>query len=137
MVQHGSLTPERWMGFTLDQQILMIANEMNRAASLMHPADWSRLLNAYERILRLTDLSICVNSRNGLRRELLRWRDLIAELFVDSSSNPMAHAAAFRCLLRFTPTASLQIPYLTQALYPEAAAVLDDASSDTARPSGD
>lgn len=37
MLQHGSLTPERWIGFTLDQQILMIGNEMNRAASLQIP----------------------------------------------------------------------------------------------------
>ncbi len=28
--QHGSLTAERWAGFTLDQQILMIANELHR-----------------------------------------------------------------------------------------------------------
>ena len=118
MSQHGSITPKRWTGFTLDQQVLMIANEMNRAASLMGPTDRLRLLNAYERILRLTDLSIRVNSRKGLRRELLRWRDLIAQLFVDASSDPIAHAEAFRCLLRFTPTASLQIPFLKDVLHP-------------------
>ena len=32
--QHASLSPERWRQFRLDQQILMIANEMNRAAGL-------------------------------------------------------------------------------------------------------
>ena len=121
MLQHGSLTPERWIGFTLDQQILMIANEMNRAASLMGSADRSRLINAYERVLQLADLSICVNSRRGLQRELLRWRDLIAQLYVNSSSDPIAHAEAFLCLLRFTPAASLQIPFLSDALRPKPA----------------
>jgi len=34
MSQHAGLTEERWATFTLDQQILMIANEMNRASAL-------------------------------------------------------------------------------------------------------
>jgi hypothetical protein len=31
MSQHSSLSSERWAQFNLDQQILMIGNEMNRA----------------------------------------------------------------------------------------------------------
>ena len=51
MAQHASLGPERWARFTLDQQILMIANEMNRAAKLMAPEERGRLRHAYERVL--------------------------------------------------------------------------------------
>ena len=112
MRQHSSLTPERWAAFTLDQQVLMIGNEMNRAAKLMAPADRERLLGCYERVLALTDLTIRVNTRRGLRRELLRWRDLVAQLYVEQESMPAAHAEAFRCLLLFTPEASRQIPYV-------------------------
>ena len=39
MTQHATLTPERWRQFTLDQQLLMIANEMNRASKLLKPGD--------------------------------------------------------------------------------------------------
>ncbi len=39
MTQHAGLTAERWAAFTLDPQILMIGNEMNRAAKLMGPSD--------------------------------------------------------------------------------------------------
>lgn len=113
MTQHASLSPERWAAFTLDRQVLMIANEMNRAAKLMGAADRQRLLNAYERVLQLTDLTIRVNQRRGLRRELLRWRDLIAQLYIEPESDPARHAQAFRCLLRFTPEASRQIPLLS------------------------
>lgn len=112
MAQHSSLTEERWSEFTLDQQVLMIANEMNRASKLMEPRDRPRLLNCYERVLRLVDLTVRVHRRPGLWRELLRWRDLIAELYIASASNPEAHTGAFRCLLQMTPTAYQQLPLL-------------------------
>lgn len=112
MTQHASLSPERWAAFSLDQQILMIGNEMNRAAQLMCPEDRERLALSYERILRLTDLTVEVNPRPTFRRELLRWRDLIADLYIRPASDPVDHTAAFRALLFFTPTAAQQIPFV-------------------------
>ena len=113
--QHSELSAERWSRFTLDQQILMIGNEMNRARKLFGPADLASLRNCYERVLRLVDLSIAIHAKRGLRRELLRWRDVIAELYVSQAPELDRHDAAFRCLLRFTPFASQQIPLLFQA----------------------
>ncbi len=113
MPQHASLTAERWSTFSLDQQVLMIGNEMNRARKLMDVENRERLSNCYERVLRLVDLTIAVQlHRRNLVRELLRWRDVIAELYIVPMSNPKEHAAAFRCLLLLTPAASQQIPYL-------------------------
>jgi hypothetical protein len=80
MAQHAALTLERWRRFTLDQQVLMIANEMNRSSKLVGPGDEARRQSAYERALALVDLTAGANSSPGLRRELLRWRDLIAAL---------------------------------------------------------
>jgi hypothetical protein len=112
MTQHASLSPGRWLAFSLDQQILMIGNEMNRAMRLLRPADRASLLLAYERVLRLVDLTVEVQARPALRRELLRWRDLIAELYVRPEPDPAAHAVAFRTLLLFTPEAARQIPFV-------------------------
>ena len=112
MTQHASLSPERWSAFTLDQQILMIGNEMNRAAKLLQLKNRTNLQQSSERVLRLVDLTVEVHSRPTLRRELLRWRDLIAELYISSDPDPKQHAAAFRCLLLFTPVAARQIPYV-------------------------
>ena len=112
MTQHASLSPERWARFDLDRQILMIANEMNRASGLLRAEDRPSLQRAYERVLRLVDLTVATRPRRGLRRELLRWRDLVAALYVAPAPEPEAHATAFRALLRFTPAASKQIPYL-------------------------
>jgi len=110
--QHASLTPERWGAFSLDQQILMIANEMNRASKLFGAEDRERLRNGYERVLRLTDLTVAIQSRKNFRRELLRWRDLIAALYISPDPSPAEHRDAFRALLQFTPAAAAQIPYL-------------------------
>jgi len=112
MAQHAGLSVERWAQFSLDQQLLMIGNEMNRASKLMAPAERGRLELAYERALHLTDLTIRLHHRRALRRELLRWRDLVARLYVEPTGDPRAHAEAFRVLLRFTPQTSLQIPHV-------------------------
>ena len=113
MTQHATLTAERWRRFSLDQQILMIANEMNRGAKLY--ADDVRRRASYERVLALTDLTIAVASRASVRRELLRWRDLAAALYLEPRPDADGHRAALRCLLLFTPESSRQIPLL-QAL---------------------
>ena len=112
MTQQSNLSEERWSGFGLDQQILMIANEMNRASSLLRSGDIVRTKNCYERVLQLTDLTVGVQTKSTLRRELLRWRDLIAQLYVEDTARPKEHRQAFRCLLYFTREAARQIPYL-------------------------
>ncbi len=112
MSQHANLSPERWSSFSLDQQILMIGNEMNRGAKLMRPEDWPSLERAYERVLRLVDLTVEVQNRSSLRRELLRWRDLIAAMYIACQPNPQEHAIAFRALLLLTPVAAQQIPFV-------------------------
>jgi len=110
--QHASLSPERWARFGLDEQILMIANEMKRAAALMSPADRAARRRCYERVLRLVDLTVAVQPKPTLRRELLRWRDLVAARYLEAAPASAAHDEALRCLLRFTAVASRQIAFL-------------------------
>ena len=112
MTQHSGLSLERWAAFSLDQQILMIGNEMNRASRLVSPADDEGLKRAYERVLRLVDLTVEVQNGRGLRRELLRWRDLVAALYASSEPDPEAHKTAFRALLLLSPASARQIPLL-------------------------
>lgn len=112
MSQHASLSPERWASFGLDQQILMIGNEMNRASKWKADEDWPSLQLSYERVLRLVDLTVEVQRKPTLRRELLRWRDLVAALYIGSRPNPQEHVSAFRSLLLLTPAAARQIPFI-------------------------
>jgi len=110
--QHSALTPERWARFDVGRQVLMIGNEMQRAMRLMSPADRESLDRCYERVLRLVDLTVQVHPRRSLRRELLRWRDLVAELYISPMPQEARHREVFRALLRLRPEASRQIPHL-------------------------
>ena len=110
MTQHASLTLERWSTFSRDQQVLMIANEMNRAGRLFGSEDRVRLANAYERILRLADLTIEVQASRSVRRELLRWRELAGGVYLEP--DPTTHRQLFRALLLLTPASAKQVPLL-------------------------
>jgi hypothetical protein len=112
LTQHTSLDGTRWSQFDLDQQILMIANEMNRGVRLAKAHQSEALKRGYERVLRLTDLTAGLDLRDALRRELLRWRGLVAELFLQEEVDPARHEAAFRLLLQLRPVPSRQIPLL-------------------------
>jgi len=50
--------------------------------------------------------------RPALRRELLRWRDLAAELYAAEAADAGAHRTAFCALLQLHPVAARQIPVL-------------------------
>jgi hypothetical protein len=80
-----------------------------RAGKLFAPADRARLRNSIERVLALTDLTIGLASGRGFRRELLRWRDLVAALYVASDPSPAALRTAQRALLLLTPASAAQI----------------------------
>lgn len=117
--QHSTLTQERWSSFSPSQQILMIANEMNRAKRLFSPLDKEGLMLCYERILYLTDLTVQSNPRKGFRKELLRWRDLAAEEYLSLSAgdgvrNPdiNRHLQIFKSLLLLSHESAKQTPYL-------------------------
>lgn len=115
MSQHAALDVERWSRFDVDRQILMIGNEMNRASRFVHGGQAEALRRGYERALRLTDLTVACRPRPALRRELLRWREVLAELYVSELADPTRHRAAFRVLLQLRPTAAKQIPLLLDA----------------------
>ena len=94
MTQHAWLDAARWSAFSRDQQVLMIANEMNRASRLFGPDDRTRLANAYERVLRLADLTVQAQPSRSLRRELLRWRELAGSVYLEPDEQ--LHRELFR-----------------------------------------
>lgn len=112
-IQHAGLTLERWAAYPRSQQILMIANEMNRAGKLLAAEDRERLRGSYERVLALADLTIQVTESRSLRREMLRWRDLVAERYIAPQADARAQGTLFRALLQFHPEAWKQLPYVT------------------------
>jgi len=116
--QHSGMSPERWAQYPLEQQILMIGNEMNRAGKLVGPQDGDSRRRSYERVLALADLTIQTNRRPGLQRELLRWREWAGQLYVGPAADPSLHAALFRVLLLFTATSAVQTRVLPGLSFP-------------------
>ncbi|MDZ4803663.1 MAG: hypothetical protein SGI90_02215 [Candidatus Eisenbacteria bacterium] len=108
-MQHANLTAERWSQFSLGQQLLMIANEMNRAARFYGPPDRSSLQLSLERVLNLVDATVSATTRPGLRRELLRWRDLVAREYIAAEPDRTRHLVNFRALLMLHPDTYLQV----------------------------
>lgn len=113
--QHAELSEERWGGFSREQQLLMIANELNRASKALDLEDGGSFLLCYERVLRLADLTAAVADRLTFRRELLRWRELAAALYYDQALDAGRHGELFRTLLSFSPATWAQRPYVAGA----------------------
>jgi hypothetical protein len=70
---------QRWKTMPVYKQILMIANELNRAENLK--GDPKEYINALERALELMDFSIDT-MRMPMLREFLRARELVAALYI-------------------------------------------------------
>lgn len=82
LIIHKSLNPEKWIKFATDQQIFMIANEVQRLLTCMK--NGLGLETQKERIecaLELADLTISVHKGN-FRYELLRWREVFGALYL-------------------------------------------------------
>jgi hypothetical protein len=88
---------------------------MNRATRFTGIDDVPSLRRCYERVLRLVDLTVEVNTGRSLRRELLRWRDLVAELYLGQQPEPALHRAAFCALLQLSPATYRQMRFVLSA----------------------
>jgi len=113
VTQHAALSLDRWRRFDRGQQVLMIANEMLRTSRRMAHEDAEARRLGYERVLNLTDLTIAATDHRSFRRELWRWRDVAAELYLEALPHPERHAQALRTLLRLEVSAATQVALLT------------------------
>lgn len=87
---HRTLTVEKWRGFSFGRQVLMVANELGRAGSAMTAGDPAEVKRCYERALELVCFTLEVAPRRRpLRRELCRFKEVLASLYV--SDHPSIH----------------------------------------------
>ena len=96
---HTNLTREKWEGYSTTQQVLMIANEMNRASNCLksnHPEDAGK---CFERAMELTDMTVDDLRWRGKLKELLRFREVLSELYL--TMNPKMNSDCLSALLSF------------------------------------
>ncbi|MEW6558418.1 MAG: hypothetical protein AB1349_13895 [Elusimicrobiota bacterium] len=96
---HKTLTVEKWAQFPLNKQLLMIANELNRAKNWIIKNDSEEVRNCYERAFELIDLTLSVPTSRNLLRELLRFRELLAESYLKKRNDAETNRKLFEVLL--------------------------------------
>jgi hypothetical protein len=83
---HKSVDIQKWKSFSTGQQILMIANELNRAGNWISKAtspDEVKL--CYERALELLLLTKTAARGTSRLRELARFQEVLASLYLQDS----------------------------------------------------
>ena len=79
---HTGLTSDKWKLFGIDKQILMIANEINRAKNWIEKKDFEKVSHCYERAIELVDLTVECSKNTNFTRELLRYREQLALAYI-------------------------------------------------------
>lgn len=90
----------------------MIANEMNRGQKMLDTNDIYGIKLSIERVLYLLDITISINTSFGLRKELLRLRELVAELYIIDRIELKEYKKIFKALLLLNSESARQIPFV-------------------------
>lgn len=96
---HKGLSPERWEGYSIERQILMIGSEFARAKNFLRSGSDRHVAECYERAMELLDL--CADDPKWRRKlkELLRFRELLGELYLDPEMAREFNEQFYRVLL--------------------------------------
>lgn len=96
---HQNLTLERWATFSITRQILMIASEINRAGSWIAKNDFSEVKLCYERAMELLYLTIATLKDKKKLRELLRFKEMLAMLYIKDSPDINENSSLLKVLV--------------------------------------
>ena len=94
---------EKWIKYTKEQQILMIANEINRAKNAILNNYNEDAKCCYERALELIVLTIDdLKWRNNLK-EIIRCKEVVASLYIEMNIN--LNNLLYKCLIQLNSKA--------------------------------
>ncbi|MEW6687042.1 MAG: hypothetical protein AB1393_12705 [Candidatus Edwardsbacteria bacterium] len=96
---HPTLTEEKWATFSTSQQILMIANELNRAGNWIAKSDFSEAKLCYERAMELLFLTIATLKDHKKLRELLRFKEMLATLYAKDVLSNSENSSLLKALI--------------------------------------
>jgi hypothetical protein len=82
---HKTLSPEKWFGYSRSQQLLMIANELNRAGIWLEKGHFEDVDRCYERAFELTDFTVEDRKWSNSLKELLRFREMLGDLYINKN----------------------------------------------------
>ena len=83
---HKTLTQEKWNKFSKKDQVLNIASELSRAGHWLGKEDFEKAKDCYERAFQLVDLTLNGDKWRDRRREIARFREVLAYLYLNKTS---------------------------------------------------
>ena len=88
LILHKNLNEEKWFRYSLSQQVLMIANELNRVKNFILSNRFPEVNSCYERAFELIDLTSADPKWSGNRlKELRRFRELLAQQYISEEKS--------------------------------------------------
>ena len=105
LLLHKELNLEKWSDRTKAQQILMIANELNRANNFIKSVQPDSVNLCYERAFELIDLTSSDIKWKGRIKEFRRCRELLAEQYMNEKKDKKVNKQLYMGLLRLSPEA--------------------------------
>jgi hypothetical protein len=97
--RHPNLSLEKWSSLSAGNQVLNIASELNRAGNWIRNNDVAKVNLCYERAFELVDLTVCDSKWRGRIREMLRFREMLAELYLKNDKDCRLNDLLFKTLV--------------------------------------
>jgi hypothetical protein len=105
-VWHKSLDSEKWNRFPRERQILMIGSEFARAKNLLRDGVHHEVRQCYERALELLDMCAMDPKWRPRLRELLRFREVLGELYLGVDRDDPNFMLLYRTLMSWSGSTS-------------------------------
>ena len=103
---HPNLTLEKWQAFPKEVQILNIASEFSRIKNWLAKNDEKEVRECLNRAFELIDLTIGDSKWNKGLKELLRFRELLADFYIQPRKVNNYFLQLYRIFLNFTVQSS-------------------------------
>jgi hypothetical protein len=104
------MTSEKWNRYPVERQILMIGSEFARAKNLLRDAWDEEVRQCYERAFELLDLCAMDPKWRPRLKELLRFREMLGELYLDVAKDDPRFMMMYSTLMNWTPaTAAVEL----------------------------
>lgn len=101
------MTFEKWQKLSKEEKFLNIAAELSRVKFWLKEKNKEQVLNCLNRVFGLLDLTINLSRRQKYLKELLRFREVLADFYINKDKNMDEFTKIFKTLLMFDKFTSL------------------------------
>ena len=105
-VWHKTMDSGKWNRFPLERQVLMIGSEFARAKNLLRDDVSGEVIQCYERAYELLDLCAMDPKWRPRLKELLRFREILGELYLHPSLDGPGFMMMYRTVMNWTGSTS-------------------------------